>query len=77
MPRAASSCNSFRSATFCIGLGLRRFGSGGKERRGKLVPVEGIEPPTFGLQNRCTTAVLNRHEGRIIVLERPASKRGM
>ena len=26
----------------------------------KLVPVEGIEPPTFGLQNRCSTAELNR-----------------
>ena len=25
-----------------------------------LVPDEGIEPPTFGLQNRCTTAVLIR-----------------
>jgi hypothetical protein len=25
-----------------------------------LVPVEGIEPPTFGLQNRCSTAELNR-----------------
>ena len=29
-----------------------------------LVPDEGIEPPTFGLQNRCTTAVLIRR-GRI------------
>ncbi len=26
----------------------------------KLVPGEGIEPPAFGLQNRCTTAVLTR-----------------
>jgi hypothetical protein len=26
-----------------------------------LVPGEGLEPPTFGLQNRCTTAVLTRH----------------
>ena len=25
-----------------------------------LVPVERIELPTFGLQNRCTTAVLHR-----------------
>jgi hypothetical protein len=25
-----------------------------------LVPVEGIEPPTFGLQNHCSTAELNR-----------------
>ncbi len=30
----------------------------------RLVPGEGIEPPTFGLQNRCTTAVLTRHEPR-------------
>ena len=26
-----------------------------------LVPAEGIEPPTFGLQNRCSTAELSRH----------------
>ena len=25
------------------------------------VPGEGFEPPTFGLQNRCTTTVLTRH----------------
>jgi hypothetical protein len=25
-----------------------------------LVPAEGIEPPTFGLQNRCSTAELSR-----------------
>ncbi len=25
-----------------------------------LVPGEGIEPPTFGLQNRCSTAELTR-----------------
>ena len=25
-----------------------------------VVPAEGIEPPTFGLQNRCSTAELNR-----------------
>ena len=29
--------------------------------RQKLVPVERIELPTFGLQNRCSTAELNRH----------------
>jgi hypothetical protein len=28
-----------------------------------LVPDEGIEPPTFGLQNRCSTAELIRHNG--------------
>jgi hypothetical protein len=27
-----------------------------------LVPAEGIEPPTFGLQNRCSTAELSRRE---------------
>ena len=26
-----------------------------------MVPVERIELPTFGLQNRCSTAELNRH----------------
>ena len=31
---------------------------------GSLVPGEGIEPPTFGLQNRCTTAVLTRPSAR-------------
>src|SRR5215475_11362863 len=25
-----------------------------------LVPADGIEPPTFGLQNRCSTAELSR-----------------
>ena len=25
-----------------------------------VVPAEGIEPPTFGLQNRCSTAELSR-----------------
>ena len=25
------------------------------------MPAEGIEPPTFGLQNRCSTAELSRH----------------
>ena len=25
-----------------------------------MVPAEGIEPPTFGLQNRCSTAELSR-----------------
>jgi hypothetical protein len=27
---------------------------------GRVVPAERIELPTFGLQNRCTTAVLRR-----------------
>jgi hypothetical protein len=25
-----------------------------------VVPAEGFEPPTYGLQNRCTTTVLSR-----------------
>ena len=29
----------------------------------RMVPVERIELPTFGLQNRCSTAELNRHRG--------------
>ena len=34
------------------------------ERTFKLVPTERIELPTFGLQNRCTTAVLyGRYSG--------------
>ena len=28
-----------------------------------VVPAERIELPTFGLQNRCTTAVLRRRRG--------------
>jgi hypothetical protein len=27
-----------------------------------MVPAEGIEPPTFGLQNRCSTAELSRQD---------------
>ena len=30
-----------------------------------VVPVERIELPTFGLQNRCSTAELNRHIAKI------------
>ena len=29
-----------------------------------LVPGEGLEPPAFGLQNRCTTTVLTRQEAK-------------
>ena len=29
-----------------------------------MVPAEGIEPPTFGLQNRCSTAELSRPMAR-------------
>jgi hypothetical protein len=34
----------------------------GKNKANKImVPGEGFEPPTFGLQNRCTATVLTRH----------------
>jgi hypothetical protein len=33
----------------------------------EMVPVEGIEPPTFGLQNRCSTAELNRQSLLLIM----------
>jgi hypothetical protein len=34
------------------------------------LPAEGFEPPTYGLQNRCTTSVLSRRgEGCIIADE--------
>jgi hypothetical protein len=35
-----------------------------------MVPDEGIEPPTFGLQNRCSTAELIRRNAskRLILL---------
>lgn len=35
-----------------------------------VVPGEGFEPPTFGLQNRCTTAVLTRHTGSLSAFRR-------
>jgi hypothetical protein len=48
-------------------VGLRQqlgaSGGGPEHATGKpfgLVPGEGFEPPTFGLQNRCTTTVLTR-----------------
>ena len=39
-----------------------------------MVPDEGIEPPTFGLQNRCTTAVLIRR--RVSHIVRGALRQG-
>jgi hypothetical protein len=42
---------------------LRKRFSGAREDQWcseKVVPVERIELPTFGLQNRCSTAELNR-----------------
>jgi hypothetical protein len=34
------------------------------EFSGSMVPDEGIEPPTFGLQNRCSTAELIRRAAK-------------
>ncbi len=31
-----------------------------------MVPGEGFEPPAFGLQNRCTTAVLTRPDAALM-----------
>jgi hypothetical protein len=39
-----------------------------------LVPDEGIEPPTFGLQNRCSTAELIRRVARVAGFALPASR---
>lgn len=39
-------------------LSLKR--SLAKAGNSRMVPAEGIEPPTFGLQNRCSTAELSR-----------------
>jgi hypothetical protein len=43
-----------------------------------LVPDEGIEPPTFGLQNRCSTAELIRRFGGFCAISEPrrAQERG-
>jgi hypothetical protein len=30
-----------------------------------MVPAEGFEPPTYGLQNRCTTTVLSRQNNNL------------
>ena len=36
------------------------------------LPAEGFEPPTYGLQNRCTTTVLSRHGSAHIITMRAA-----
>jgi hemolysin-activating ACP:hemolysin acyltransferase len=40
----------------------------------EVVPAEGIEPPTFGLQNRCSTAELSRRHGGPIAWPLPFAK---
>ena len=37
-----------------------------------MVPAEGIEPPTFGLQNRCSTAELSRRLKTCFLAKAPA-----
>ncbi len=46
--------------------------------RGELevVPDEGIEPPTFGLQNRCSTAELIRRLGGFALPARLPARKG-
>ena len=41
-----------------------------------MVPDEGIEPPTFGLQNRCSTAELIRHAAVSYQASRESDKPG-
>ncbi len=38
-----------------------------------LVPGEGFEPPTFGLQNRCTATVLTRRRRIVFIAPRRAA----
>jgi hypothetical protein len=40
------------------------------------VPDEGIEPPTFGLQNRCSTAELIRRVGGFCAISELAHAQG-
>ena len=41
-----------------------------------MVPDEGIEPPTFGLQNRCSTAELIRRFGGFCAISDPSRAQG-
>ena len=41
-----------------------------------VVPDEGIEPPTFGLQNRCSTAELIRRLGEFALPASRAARKG-
>jgi hypothetical protein len=50
-----ANCAGHRLADRCNILIYRCF-----PRRFMMVPGEGFEPPTFGLQNRCTATVLTR-----------------
>jgi hypothetical protein len=71
-PRFPSSDQvGFRTVETCLGRDQRRWRRASSTRQcaqdfrlsaphQALVPAEGIEPPTFGLQNRCSTAELSR-----------------
>ena len=41
----------------------------GQRWTGQMMPAEGFEPPTYGLQNRCTTTVLSRHDWARIIAD--------
>jgi hypothetical protein len=59
---AGCHCNPLKQegtvATYCNKKGLSHF----ELIRILLVPGEGFEPPTNGLQNRCSTTELTRHK---------------
>ena len=71
--RLSGDCSALLSyaALMARMTGLEPAASGVTGRRSRptelhpheLVPTERIELPTFGLQNRCTTAVLRRPGG--------------
>ena len=56
----------------CDGIGIEFRAGEDPDAVIGLVPDEGLEPPTFGLQNRCTTAVLTRHERNLRELPAPS-----
>lgn len=67
-----------------VDLGRLKLCRGGKDggNPSQLVPAEGIEPPTFSLQNCCSTAELSRRIGndlraRIADLARQSQNQGL
>ena len=56
----ARATGCYLCATF-YGSGLVSWGKMRAKSLKKMVPAERIELPTFGLQNRCSTAELCRH----------------
>lgn len=55
IPNAAYGRASYRGNSWRFGKSVPKV-----SQRGEMVPAEGIEPPTFGLQNHCSTAELSR-----------------